>query len=47
MDIKKISTKDLVEELEKRAGVETVNVNPYDKCELSIEGPAIVLKVID
>lgn len=48
MNIKEISTKELVKELERREGVETIKVAPYDKfTPRPIEGPAILLKVID
>ena len=46
--LKHISTKDLIEELEGRTGVETVRVDPYDLYKApEIEGPAIILTVID
>ncbi|HDR8155554.1 TPA: BC1881 family protein [Bacillus cereus] len=40
------STKDLSEELEKREGVTTIHVEPYEKIEVGgivVDGPAIVL----
>jgi hypothetical protein len=47
-DLKEISTKDLVEELEGRTGVETVRVDPYDLYQApETEGPAVILTVID
>jgi hypothetical protein len=47
-DLKEISTKDLVEELEGRTGVETVRVDPYELYKApEIEGPAIILTVVD
>ncbi|PGT35666.1 hypothetical protein COC97_24645 [Bacillus anthracis] len=46
MNLKNVSTKDLSEELEKREGVKTINVEPYEKIEIGgivVDGPAIVL----
>ncbi|MDT3494910.1 BC1881 family protein [Bacillus toyonensis] len=46
MNLKNVSTKDLSEELEKREGVTTINVYPYEKIEVGgivVEGPAIIL----
>ncbi|MFA2694560.1 BC1881 family protein [Bacillus mycoides] len=46
MNLKNVSTKDLSEELEKREGVETMNVEPHVKIEVGgivVDGPAIVL----
>lgn len=46
MNLKNVSTKDLSEELEKREGVKTINVEPYEKIEVGgivVDGPAIVL----
>lgn len=42
-----VSTKDLVEELQKRDGVETTIAAPYQDKTVSVNGPAIVLVVID
>ena len=47
MDLKNVSTKDLVEELSNRAGVRRTDVEPYDYKDISVEGPAIILVVID
>ncbi|WP_150112270.1 BC1881 family protein [Clostridium hydrogeniformans] len=47
MSIKKFSTKELVEELSKREGVETIIAEPYENKELKMNGPAIIIKVID
>lgn len=41
------STKDLVDELKKRKGVNVSTVAPYMKLMHDVEGPAIVLTVID
>lgn len=45
--LKNISTKELVEELSKREGVEKKIIGPYQKENISAEGPAIILLVID
>ncbi len=46
--LKDIPTKELVQELERRAGVETVKVEPYkDYKAPAVNGPAIILTVID
>ena len=46
-DLKDYATWSLVEELMKRVAVETVIVNPYEKKDVTVEGPAIVLLVYD
>ncbi|PFY95265.1 BC1881 family protein [Bacillus wiedmannii] len=46
MNLKNVSTKDLSEELEKREGITTINVDPYVKIDIGgivIDGPAIIL----
>ncbi|EJQ90051.1 BC1881 family protein [Bacillus cereus] len=46
MNLNNVSTKDLSEELEKREGVTTIHVEPYEKIEVGgtvIDGPAIIL----
>ena len=43
----KIYTKDLVEELSKREGVEKKIAEPYQNLNVSVNGPAIILVVID
>jgi len=40
-------TEELVKELSKREGVETTIAEPYEDVEVTINGPAIVLVVID
>lgn len=40
-------TKDLVEELSKREGVEKTIAEPYQDVEVKVNGPAIVLVVTD
>lgn len=54
MDLKKVSTRELVEELSKREAVETVCVKPYEKYSIEAngekttdEGPVVILKVWD
>ena len=42
-----ISTKDLVEELKKREGVEATIVEPYIDDEIVASGPSILLVVTD
>lgn len=43
----KVPTYSLVEELRKRSGVEVTDVDPYEDKVFEINGPAIVLVVID
>ena len=43
----KLSTKELVEELQKREGVKTEYVEPYQDRELSVNGPAVILVIVD
>ena len=47
MDIKEIPTCELVEELSKREGVEKIEIEPYKVKIKKLEGPMIVLKIID
>lgn len=47
MTLKEFETKDLVEELSKRAGVESTTVEPFQSVNIEVSGPAIVLQVID
>lgn len=42
-----LTTKELVEELVGRAGVEKTTVGPYEEKTIEVNGPAIVLTVID
>jgi len=42
-----IPTKDLVEELSKREGVKMNIADPYKDVDIKVNGPAIVLTVID
>lgn len=45
--MKNIKTCDLVEELSKREGVEKIVIAPYEKEKIELEGPIVVLKIID
>ena len=47
MDISNLPTRDLVEELQRRNGVKTEIAEPYQDVEVKVNGPAIVLGVID
>lgn len=47
MNLKHISTKELVKELKSREGVETTVVEPYAEKVIKANGPAIVVVVID
>ena len=46
-ELKQVSTAELVKELKKRKGVETIIAEPYQDKEIKVNGPAIVLVVID
>ena len=45
--LKAVSTKQLVAELKRREGVETIIAEPYQSIESKIEGPAIVMVIND
>lgn len=47
MELKNVSTKELIDELRNREGVETTIAEPYEEVTVSTNGPAIVLVVID
>ena len=47
MDISTVSTASLVQELSRREGVETTTAEPYQDVEVKVNGPAIVMVVID
>lgn len=54
MDLSKVSTQELVEELRKREAVEVVQVLPYQEYRISVgdretrdSGPALLLRVWD
>lgn len=42
-----VSTKELVEELKRRSGTKTIIAEPHKDIEIKVNGPAIVLVVID
>ncbi len=46
-ELKDFETCELVEELRKREGVESHRAAPYEEKEYSVNGPALVLIVID
>ena len=46
-DLSEFATCELVEELRTREGVEVTDVEPYEEFRAEVEGPAIVLVVID
>lgn len=45
--IQELSTKELVKELATRKGVEVVEVEPYKEEIIKVNGPTIVIKVVD
>lgn len=47
MELVNVTTAALVEELKRREGVETHIAEPYADLEVKVNGPAIVLVVID
>ena len=55
MDLKNISTSELVEELAKREAVEKIVVEPYEPCSITVGdqiiydegGPVVILKIWD
>ena len=54
MDLSKVSTRGLVEELQKREAVESVVAMPYENYRITVEereiadtGPAVILRVWD
>lgn len=55
MDLKNVSTKELVEELAHREGVEKTVVEPYEACSITVGdetvyndgGPVVILKIMD
>lgn len=46
-NLEKYRTKELIEELERREGVNRTTVEPYKDTTIKINGPAVVLVVID
>ena len=55
MDLKNISTNELVEELAKREAVEKIVVEPYEECSITVGdkkfyddgGPIVILRIWD
>lgn len=47
MEIKDVKTCELVEELKKREGVEVKIAEPHKDMSVSVNGPAVVLIVVD
>lgn len=47
MDLKQVETCELVQELKKREGVEIKYAEPYQETAFSVNGPAVILIVID
>jgi len=45
--VEKISTKDLIDELKRREGVEVMIAEPYQDTTVTVNGPAIVLVITD
>lgn len=46
MDLSKVKTSELVAELETREGVNMIIADPYQKGEVSVEGPAVILVIM-
>lgn len=47
MELKDIKTCELIEELKKREGVEVKIAEPHKDMSVSVNGPAVVLIVVD
>ena len=47
MELSNVATCELVKELAKREGVQAEYAEPHEKKEFLVDGPAIVLTVID
>lgn len=45
--LKNIPTKELVEELSGREGIEKITAEPYAELNIPVSGPAVVMVVID
>ena len=45
--IEVMATCDLVEELSRREGVKIHRIGPYEDYALSVNGPAVILEIID
>lgn len=46
-DLKNITTKQLIDELKKREGIEVNTVDPYQDEIINVNGPCIIITVID
>ena len=42
-----VRTSDLVKELQTREGVEKITVDPYETVSITVNGPTVILKIID
>ncbi|MCI9592263.1 MAG: BC1881 family protein [Lachnospiraceae bacterium] len=47
MDLSKVNTCDLVKELKSREGVSAITAEPYKETKISIDGPSVILIIID
>ena len=54
MDLSKVSTRKLIEELQKREAVETIEAAPYQEYRITVgdkelddQGPALILRIWD
>ena len=47
MELKDVKTCELVEELKKREGVEVKISEPHEDMSVSVNGPAVVLVIVD
>ena len=47
MDLSKVKSSELVAELKTREGVKMIIAEPYQNGEVSVEGPAVILVVMD
>lgn len=45
--LEQMTTRELIEELSKREGVEVERAEPYQDMEVSVNGPAVVIVVTD
>ena len=45
--LEQMTTRELIEELSKREGVEVKRAEPYQDVEVSVNGPAVVIVVTD
>lgn len=47
MSLNTVLTRELVEELEHRLGVEKITAQPYQDVKIEVNGPAVILIVTD